>query len=81
MFSVSNLVVHLQIINIFSEARGRRDRDCMVVGFKVVSSNPVHDEVYSMQHCVIKFVSDLRQVDGFLRVFRFSRPIKLTCAI
>ena len=39
----------------------------MVVGFtttyainahQVVSSNPDHDEVYSMQHYVIKFVSD-----------------------
>ena len=27
---------------------------------KVVSSNPVHGEVYSIQHYVIKFVSDLR---------------------
>jgi hypothetical protein len=26
---------------------------------KVVSSNPVHGEVYSIQHYVIKFVSDL----------------------
>ena len=34
----------------------------------VVSSNPVHGEVYSVQHYVIKFVSDLRQVGGFLRV-------------
>jgi hypothetical protein len=33
---------------------------------KVVSSNPVHGEVYSIQHYVIKFVSDLRQVGGFL---------------
>jgi hypothetical protein len=32
----------------------------------VVSSNPVQDEVYSMQHYVIKFVSDLRQVGGFV---------------
>jgi hypothetical protein len=32
---------------------------------KVVSSNPVHDEVYSMQHNVIKFVSYLRQVGKF----------------
>jgi hypothetical protein len=45
----------------------------------VVSSNPVHGEVYSMQHYVIKFVCDLRQVDGFLRVLRFSPPIKLDC--
>ena len=28
---------------------------------KVVSSNPVHGEVYSIQHYVIKFVSDLQQ--------------------
>jgi hypothetical protein len=34
----------------------------------VVSSNPVNDEVYSIQHYVIQFVSDLRQVGGFLRV-------------
>ena len=34
---------------------------------KVVSSNPAHGEVYSIQHYVIEFVSDLRQVSGFLR--------------
>ena len=34
----------------------------------VVSSNPVHGEVYLIQHYVIKFFSDLRQVDGFQRV-------------
>ena len=34
----------------------------------IVSSNPVHGEVYSIQHYVIKFVSDLRQVSGFLWV-------------
>ena len=33
---------------------------------KVVSSNPERGEVYSIQHYVIKFVSDLRQVGGFL---------------
>ena len=36
--------------------------------------------VYSIQYYVIKFVSDLRQVGGFLRVFRFPPPIKLTTA-
>ena len=35
---------------------------------KVVSSNPVDGEEYSIQHYVIKFVSDLQQVDGFLLV-------------
>ena len=39
---------------------------------KVVSSNPVHGEVYLIQHYVIKFVSDLRQVGDFLQ---FPRPI------
>jgi hypothetical protein len=29
---------------------------------KIVSSNPAHAEVYSIQHYVIKFVSDLRDV-------------------
>jgi len=33
---------------------------------KVVSLNLVHGEVYSIQHYVIKFVNDLRQVSGFL---------------
>ena len=48
---------------------------------KVVSSNRVHGMVYSIQHYVIKFVSDLWQVCGFLRVLRFPPPIKLTTAI
>ena len=38
---------------------------------KVVGSNPAHGEVYSIQEHVIKYVSDLRQVGGFLRVPRF----------
>ena len=32
---------------------------------KVTSSNPVHGEVYLIQHYVIKFVSDMRQVGEF----------------
>jgi hypothetical protein len=42
--------------------------------------NPIHGEVYSIQHYVIKFVSDLWQVDGFLQpqVLRLPLPIKLT---
>ena len=47
----------------------------------VVSSNPAHDEVYTMQHYVIKFVSDLRQVSDFFHVLRFPAPIKLTTTI
>ena len=48
---------------------------------KVVNSNPVHGDVYSIQHYVIKFVSDLQQVGGFLQVSRFPPPIKLTATI
>ena len=49
--------------------------------YNIVSLNPAHGEVYSIQHYVITFVSDLRQVGGFLRVFRFPPPIKLTTTI
>jgi hypothetical protein len=38
-------------------------------------------QVYSIQHYVIKFVSDLQQVSGFLWVLRFPPPIKLTAMI
>ena len=37
----------------------------MHITTNVASSNPVHGEVYSIQHYVIKFDSDLRQVGGF----------------
>jgi hypothetical protein len=48
---------------------------------KVVNPNPVHVEVYLIQHYLIKFVSDLQQVGGFLQVLRFPPPIKLTATI
>ena len=41
---------------------------------KVVCLNPPCGEVYSVQHYVIKFVSDLRQVGGLLRVLQFLPP-------
>ena len=50
----------------------------MSITTKIVSSNPIHGEVYSIQHYMIKFVSDLRQVGGFLQ---FPSPIKLTATI
>ena len=34
-----------------------------------------------VQHYVIKFISDLRQVDGFLQILRFPPPLKLTATI
>ena len=45
------------------------------------STCQAYGEVYSIQHYVIKFVSDLRQVGGFLWVLRFSLQIKLTVMI
>ena len=47
----------------------------------VVNLNPVCVKVYLMQHYVIKFVSDLRQVSVFLRVLWFPPPIKLISTI
>jgi hypothetical protein len=38
-----------------------------IVTTKVVNSKPVKGEVYLIQHYVIKFVIDLRQVGGFPR--------------
>ena len=74
------------------QTRGRRGRDCMVVGFtttcatsaittKVVSLDHVHGEVYSIQHYVVIFASDLRQVNGFFRIILFPPPLKLTATI
>jgi hypothetical protein len=45
---------------------------------KFVSLNPSHGKVYSIQHYVIKFVSDLCQVCNFLRVLQFPPPKKMT---
>ena len=53
----------------------------VLITITVVSLNPVHGEVYSIQNYVKKFVSELQQVGGFLRVLRFPPPIKLTATI
>ena len=47
----------------------------MPITTKVMSLNTAHGEVYLIQHYVIKFVSDLMQVCGFLRVLQFPPPI------
>jgi len=65
-------------------------RDRMVVGFTTTYAINVYHhwccEFASrsgrgVQHYVIKFVSDLRQVGGFHRVLPFPPPIKLTTMI
>jgi hypothetical protein len=67
-----------------------RGRDRMVVGFKTTCAFSAHHHKScefeprswrSVQHYMIKFVSDLRQVCGFLRVLRYPPPIKLTSTI
>jgi hypothetical protein len=41
----------------------------------VVSSNTNHGELYSIEHYVIKFVSDLREVGGFLLVLKYLQHL------
>ena len=64
----------------------------MVVGFTATYAISVYHhiccefashsgEVYLIHHFVIKFVSDLLHVSGFLRVLWFPPPIKLTAKI
>jgi hypothetical protein len=63
---------------IFKDSKWRQGRDRMVVEFTIcayLSSNPTHGEVYLIQHYMMNFVSDLRQVSGFLRVLRILPPI------
>jgi hypothetical protein len=47
-----------------------------IINTNIVSTNPAHEEVYSIQHYVIQFVSDLWQVGGFLRIPRVSSANK-----
>ena len=48
---------------------------------KVASSNTAHGEMNSIEHHVIRFVCDLRQVGGFLWILRLPPSIKLTATI
>ena len=77
------LIVLLRIL-----PRGRRCRDRMVVGFTTTYAISAYRYCEfesrswrSVQHYVIKFVSDFRQVGGFLLVLRFPPPIKRTSTI
>ena len=65
-------------------------RDRMVVGFTTTYAISAYHHWccefefrsgQGVQHYVIKFVSDLRQVSGFLRVLWFPPPMKLTAII
>jgi hypothetical protein len=47
----------------------------MPITTKIVSSNPADGEVYLIQHYMKKIVSDLRQVNDFLRVVSSIKKI------
>jgi hypothetical protein len=88
IYTVHHFVIYVMIYTVHHlTSLGRRGRDCMVVWFTTtyanenVNSNPVHGEMYSIQHYVKKFVSDLRRVGDFLRVLRLPPPIQLTTTI
>jgi hypothetical protein len=55
--------------------------DCSVFGNFVITLIFEFRPGQGVQHYVIKFVSDLRQVRGFLLILRFPPPIKITAAI
>ena len=70
--------------------RGRRGRDSVVVGFTTTYAISAYHHLCcelesrsgrGVQQYVIKFVSDLQQVDCFLRVHRLPPSIKLTSTI
>ena len=67
----------LHLVSISLRDWGRRGCDRMVVGFTNTCAISAYHN-YSIKHYVIKFVSDLQLVGGFLRVLRFPPPIKLT---
>ena len=74
------------------QIRGLRGRDRMFVGFTTICTISAYHHyscefkprswrgVLDTKLCE-KFVSELQQVGGFLRVLRFPPPIKLTATI
>ena len=82
--------LHLSCWSAYKEILLGHDR--MVVGFTTTYEISAYHhlycefesfsgKVYSIQHYVIKFVSDLQQVGDFLWVLRFPPPIKRTATI
>jgi hypothetical protein len=82
--------IHMKTYHLLHCIRGHRGRDRIAVGFLTTCAISAYHhwscafesrsgEVYSIQHYMIKFASDLRQVGGFLRVLRFPPPIKTDC--
>jgi hypothetical protein len=85
-FFVFVICGYLLTIKLYFWNRGRCGRDRMVVRFTTTCTisachhlscefESCSGEVYSIQHNMIKFVSELQHVSGFLRVLRFPPPI------
>ena len=85
----SNKLIRLFEFHFYTFCRDRHGRDRTVVGFTTTYAISAYyqwiyefesrsGEVYSIQHYVIKCVSDLIQVGSFLR---FPPPINLTVTI
>ena len=77
-------------IYVKEENWGLRGRDSMVVGYTTTYAISAYhhwccdfksQSGRGVQYYVIKFVCDLRQVGGFLRVLLFPTPIKLTATM
>ena len=88
--SINHVVKVKKKDNIIIECWGRRGRNGMVVGFTTTYAIiAYHHWCYEfesrsgrgVQHYVMKCVSELRQVGGFLWVLQFTPPIKLTATI
>jgi len=73
-----HLIPHLSV---FTLCTGSIQQENQFLSKLQLSLNLDYGEVYSLQHYVMKFVSDLRQVGGFLPVLPFPPPIKLTTTI
>ena len=89
MYILRNTLRQLNTVLLNNEIRNT-GRNRMVDGFtSTYAISTYHHCCYELesrpgrgvQHYVIKFVTDLRQVDGFLQVLPFPPPIKLTVAI
>jgi hypothetical protein len=51
----------------------------MIANLTYIDRTPLSGKMCSIQHYVIKFISDLRQVRGFLRVLQFLFTNKTDC--
>jgi hypothetical protein len=85
--SIYSIEQSVTVFVLFFGFSGRCGCDHMAVGQLFMQSVPITTNVVSInhtqviQHYVIKFVSDLRQISGFLRVLVFPPPIKPTATI